>query len=221
MKNFSKTTELIIITASLLMIIFFWNTKIIYPIKLSLILFHEASHALAAYVTGGKVIEIELNRDLSGGCIVENGNNFIIALSGYPGSIVIAVLLFFSAYNKKLKSISSFGVPAALIFITANFIDDLLISIIILLIAASFFMIARFTPEIINNLFFKITGIISLVYVVLDILMDSSRSNLIQSDVAQLSYLSGIPEFVWLLIWLLILLVLFLYAGKKIFFTEE
>ncbi len=221
MKNFSKTTELIIITASLLMIIFFWNTKIIYPIKLSLILFHEASHALAAYVTGGKVIGIELNRDLSGGCIIENGNDLIVALSGYPGSYVIAITLFFSAYNKKLKAISAFGIPAALIFITANFINDSLISIIVLFIAVSFFIVVRFSPYIISNLFLKITGLIGLIYVVHDIFSDYSQDNLIQSDVAQLSYLSGIPEFVWLLIWLLILLVLFLYAGKKIFFTEE
>ncbi|MGK9477612.1 M50 family metallopeptidase [Melioribacter sp. OK-6-Me] len=221
MKKFNKLTELIIIAASLLVITFFWNTKIIYPIKLSLILFHEASHALAAYVTGGKVIGIELNRDLSGGCIIENGNDLIIALSGYPGSYTIAIILFFSAYNNKLKTITEFGIPAALIFITANFINNSLISIIVLFIAVSFFIVVRFTPSIFSNLFFKITGLIGLIYVVDDILSDYSQDNLMQSDVALLSYLSGIPRLVWIIIWILIFVVLFFYGCKKIIITKN
>ncbi|MGK9367945.1 M50 family metallopeptidase [Melioribacter sp. Ez-97] len=221
MKNFNKKTELIIIAASLLTITLLWDTKIIYPVKLILILFHEASHALTAFLTGGKIVGIELNGDLSGGCVTEGGNNLLIALSGYPGSFIIAALLFFSAYNQKLKLVSTFGIPAALIFITANFITDTGMSIIIIIIAAAFFIIARFTPDVINRLFFIITGLTGLIYVALDLFADSSGENLIRSDVTQLSYQSGIPEFTWIVLWLMIFLVLFWYAGKKIIFGKS
>jgi hypothetical protein len=221
MKNFNKITELILITASLLTIVILWDTKIIYPVKLVLILFHEASHALAAFLTGGKIVGIELNNNLSGGCVAEGGSNLLIALSGYPGSFLIAALLFFSAYNKKLKLISAFGIPAALVFIAANFIEDTVMSIIILVIAAAFFVIARFTPEALNRLFFRIIGLTGLIFVALDLFADSTGENLIRSDVALLSRQSGIPEFAWIALWLLIFLVLFWYMGKKIILNKN
>ncbi|WP_041355659.1 M50 family metallopeptidase [Melioribacter roseus] len=108
-----------------------------------------------------------------------------------------------------------------MVFIAANFIEDTVMSIIILIIAAAFFVIARFTPEALNRLFFRIIGLTGLIFVALDLFADSTGENLIRSDVALLSRQSGIPEFAWIALWLLIFLVLFWYMGKKNYFQQK
>ena len=66
----------------------FWDTIIIYPLKILTVFFHELSHALAAIVTGGKVLEIVLVPEQGGHCLIAGGNGFLVSSAGYLGSLI-------------------------------------------------------------------------------------------------------------------------------------
>ena len=54
-KEQKKQIELGIIIFVLLLAFLLWNTFLIYPIKLFVVLTHEISHGIAAIVSGGKL----------------------------------------------------------------------------------------------------------------------------------------------------------------------
>ena len=54
-KEQKKQIELGIILFVLLLAFLLWNTFLIYPIKLFVVLTHEMSHGIAAIVSGGKL----------------------------------------------------------------------------------------------------------------------------------------------------------------------
>ena len=79
----------------------FWNTIIIYPLKILTVFFHELSHALAAIVTGGKVLEIVLVPEQGGHCLIAGGNGFLVSSAGYLGSLIWGGIILVSAANSK------------------------------------------------------------------------------------------------------------------------
>ena len=59
-----------------------WDTVVIYPIKVFVVLLHEVSHALAAMATGGSVERILLNANQGGAAYTVGGNPFITLSAG-------------------------------------------------------------------------------------------------------------------------------------------
>ena len=97
-----RNIELLITISIVLVSIIFWDSMIIYPIKFSVIIFHEISHGIFSIITGGKVVEIQIYSNLSGSCISVGGVEFLIASAGYLGSLVFGSLLFLSAIIIKI-----------------------------------------------------------------------------------------------------------------------
>ncbi|MBD3306499.1 hypothetical protein GF339_08865, partial [candidate division KSB3 bacterium] len=56
-----------------LLAVVFWNSIFIYPIKLFVVVLHEFSHGLAAIVTGGSIVRIEINQQIGGMCYTMGG----------------------------------------------------------------------------------------------------------------------------------------------------
>jgi len=79
-----QITILIIFIASLIL----WDTPVIYPIKLFVVILHELSHAIMGLATGGKITAMSVGLDLSGKCQIEGGNQIAIASVGYLGSLI-------------------------------------------------------------------------------------------------------------------------------------
>ena len=70
-------------------VLLLWNTWIVYPLRLLVVFFHELSHGLAAIVTGGRVIEIQLDPREGGLAVTQGGSPLLIASAGYLGSLII------------------------------------------------------------------------------------------------------------------------------------
>jgi hypothetical protein len=59
---------------------------------------HESAHALAALLTSGEVLRLDLKNDTSGSALTQSSSwfgRFVTAVSGYPASSASAWLLFF------------------------------------------------------------------------------------------------------------------------------
>jgi hypothetical protein len=48
---------------------FLWDTWLVTPLKLFVVMLHEVSHGLAAVATGGSIDRIVLTPDLGGACL--------------------------------------------------------------------------------------------------------------------------------------------------------
>lgn len=68
-----------------------------YPLELLVTAVHEMSHALAAIVSGGRVVSIVVNGDTSGVTQTIGGNGFLISSAGYVGSTLFGCLLLVAA----------------------------------------------------------------------------------------------------------------------------
>lgn len=183
---------------------FFWNSYIIYPIKIFVVLSHEISHGLATIFTGGKLQSIVLTPNLGGASYTIGGNKFIIASAGYLGSLMFGSALFISGYNTTVRKVVSIFIAVILILFAANFIDTVLGRVVSVLFALIFIILPFYTEEIVNAYFFKIFGLISVFYVVIDIKEDLLSDIYRPSDAQFISEITSIPVMYWSIFWFLV-----------------
>lgn len=205
MQNSSKTKndyfEIFIILAATLCSIFFWDSIVLYPIKLFVVLIHEICHGIAAVLTGGKILGIKLSLELGGQCETAGGMSFIIASSGYLGSLILGSLLFLSSYRQMLNLWFSSVLGTLLIVFSANYMrgaTGIVFSIV-------FALILFFSPRIfngkINSYLMRIIGLISTFYVIVDIKEDLLTRAFKTSDAEAIADTTGIPAIYWGLLW--------------------
>lgn len=212
-KNRKQLFELIFLFLLTIVTFLLWNTIVIYPIKLLVVLLHEISHGIAGVMSGGEIREIQINSRLGGHCIVDGGNNILVAASGYLGSLIWGSLLFLSAYGKKWGIWFSTFLGALLIFITANYLANIFAMVTAVLFAIYFIVGPRVTNDTVYSYITKFLGITCALYAVVDIGQDVLLNTYTGSDAHYLSVVTGIPAFLWGAVWML----LSLYVIYKLF----
>ena len=70
-----------------------WETPVIYPLKIFVVLLHEISHGIASVATGGVIEKIVLDPQQGGACHCGGGNAFVTLTAGYLGSLLWGVAL--------------------------------------------------------------------------------------------------------------------------------
>lgn len=216
-KNFDKITIISIVVISF----FFWNTYLIYPIKLFIVLLHEISHGLAAILSGGKISQIKIDYALGGLCSVEGGNEILIASSGYIGSIVLGGFLYYAAYHKKYIKITTSILAVLIILFAANYINNLFGTIFSIFYFLILLFLPRLVNERINKVFFSTVGLISMLYVLTDIKEDLFTLEFRQTDAQVLSEVIGFHPIVWGLLWLGISSLIIIYLIKHTIIKQK
>ena len=74
-----------------------WQTPVVVPLKILIVFFHEASHAIATILTGGKVLSLSISANQGGEVWSQGGNRFITLTAGYLGSLLIGIGLLIAA----------------------------------------------------------------------------------------------------------------------------
>ena len=65
----------------------FWDSTLIKPFRVFVVLVHEVNHALMALATGGEVLEIRTFWDESGHAVTSGGIVTLICSAGYVGYV--------------------------------------------------------------------------------------------------------------------------------------
>ncbi len=208
MKKLSKVQkqqlELGILAFIAILCFFLWDTEIVYPIKLFVVLTHEISHGLAAILSGGKIQAVQINEYLGGECISEGGSKLFIAASGYLGSFVFGAVLFLSAYNKRLAIWSCTIISIILLLFTANFMYGGIGIALSMMYTVLLFLSPRFFKPVANTYLLKVLGLVSILYVLIDIKEDLLTLRIQPSDAQLLADMTGIPSYVYGFVWLII-----------------
>ena len=142
-----------------------WNTVVMFPLKVFVVFMHEVSHGLAAYATGGSIVEIEINPQQGGHALTRGGDRFWTLTAGYLGSLLWGgIILLLAARTHLEKAIS------------------VLIGFGVVLIAAGLFL-----PEVVNDWMLRVIGVTSCLYAILDIKSDVLDRSHLRSDARMLA----------------------------------
>jgi len=180
-----------ILSAMFVIAIIFWHSYLIYPIKLFVVILHEFSHGLAAVLTGGSIVRIEVNQQVGGVCYTMGGARFIVASAGYLGSIFWGGLILIIAARTKYDNIMGMIIGGFLILLSALYIRNPFG----LLFTAGFgvvLAIVSYTAKnVVIDIIMKFLGMISCLYVIIDIKSDLIDRTGIGSDADTIARLLG------------------------------
>jgi hypothetical protein len=200
----ARLAALVVIGSVLL---FFWNSPFVWPLKILVVFFHELGHACAAWLTGGEVVEIGLSPNQGGATRTLGGWRFFILNAGYLGSIVAGATLLFVGRTPKRAQLGLWGLCAVLAVSTLWLVRPVLSFgfAFALLATLGLAAIARVARNEASQWVLRGLGIFSLLYAVWDIRDDvfSDRPGLV-SDATMLAELTYIPGPVWGGIWLVV-----------------
>lgn len=203
-KNKSTINQFGIVIFFVLISLFFFDSLILFPIKLFIIFFHEISHVIAGIVSGGRINFLTFDLNLSGKTSIDGGSSLFIASSGYLGSLIIGSLIFISAFSNRLKK-WYFNILALITFITStNLVKGDLQIFLGIIVSILLFLIPRYVPEKFANPFLQYLGLISCMYITTDIKEDLLTQTIRETDTQILEFLTGISANLWGLLWFVI-----------------
>lgn len=212
--------QIIILIGFFAIAVLFWDTILIYPIKLLVVVFHELSHGLMAIAMGGEIIKIQIDYRIGGYCQSTRPDtllaNVAIASAGYLGSLIWGgLILVFALRTNKDRWLTGF---IGLIVLGISYYvlkTGEMFGILFCLGFGVFLLIAAaFLPNIFHDYFLKFIGLTSCLYVIIDIKEDLiSRSN-VGSDADAIAALTGLPSIGIGVAWLGIALVFLWFILK-------
>ena len=167
--------------------LFFWNSPILLPIKLLTVFFHELSHGIAAMLTGGQIVNIDLNLNQGGVCYYRGGWLLVTASAGYLGSLLWGSGILLLSLKKGISRIITGTIGLIFIIVTALWIRNLGAMAITLLIGGALIFVAYKLKEDYCSIFIKFISLISCFYVVFDIKDDLLDRIVPISDASQIA----------------------------------
>lgn len=213
----------LIIAALFVAVWVLWDTPVVYPIKIFVVCLHELAHALAALLTGGQVLSIQIFPDEGGLTTTRGGWPFVIASAGYLGSMLLGGTLLYLSSRRQLAQRLMLVLAVLIVLSTLLFFRNFFAVLYGLLAAAAMFFSARRLSANVNFYIVRFIAIASCLYVLLDIRSDlfaaSPGGQGIVNDAVTLSRLTGLPAIIWAVLWMaaaLIVLALVLRASVRL-----
>lgn len=176
--------------------------------------FHELSHGLAALITGGKVVSIQLFLNGAGLCTTQGGSRFFISFMGYAGASLWGGAIYALAHSqrKTTRALSLFML-CTLFFSTIFWVRDFLTLFIVSSLFILFYVKWKY-PKPVFTWLLQLTALIVLLNSVLSPLYLIDGRAL--GDGAALANLTLIPEIVWVIIWSVFgIFISFLLSKRK------
>lgn len=175
----------------------------VYPLKVLTVFLHELSHGLGAVVTGGEIVSIELTANEGGLCMTRGGSAFVVTSAGYLGSALWGALLMVIGFRTRADR----GVVAflgfCLVLLTLRYVRTVFGFTYGLVSGAGLVALAWLLPAAVSDLTLKTIGVVSSLYAVWDIGSDTLVRNVPGSDANALGRITGIPGFVWGMVWVI------------------
>ena len=202
--NFTKTHENIIIILVIIASFIFWNSLVLFPVKLIAVVFHEMTHVITALITGGAVEAVTISPDLGGVTTVKNANEIPILAAGYPGSMILGIILYLSLKKDRLTPylmgfLSLLYTLFPLFFIKNQF--GIFSSIGIALFFGALIFLKQKT---LLSITLKVLSLLCISYVINDVIYDTFLTSSLYSDAVRLEQLTGMNDYLWGSIWILL-----------------
>ena len=195
---------------------FFWDTRLVYPLKIFVVLLHEISHAIASVATGGGIEKITLDPRQGGACYCFGGNAFITLSAGYLGSLLWGGAMFSAARSDKVKTswVNGF-IGAMVVASTVFFVRGGFGMIFGIAFGLTMIFVSKQMGSAVNRGLLLTLGLTSALYAILDIKSDVLDRPNIRSDAAMLSEITGVSTTIWGLIWISIAIAVSVWLMRR------
>lgn len=202
-----------------LLLLFFWDSVALWPLKIVVVLFHELGHAVAAWVTGGEVVDIGLSPRQGGVTRTLGGWRFFILNAGYLGSMLAGVALLLSSRHARTARAMTIFLAASLLLVGILFVRPLVSFglLFTVLTALAFAAMARWAGSHLTRLVLRGLGVFSLLYALFDVRDDVFYAGPdVLSDATMLAELTHVPAALWGGAWILAGLAVLWLLRKKL-----
>ena len=180
-----------------------WDTVLVYPLKIFVVLLHEVSHAAAALATGGAVDRITLDPNQGGATYTMGGSRFVTLSAGYLGSLAWGSLMVLAARARRIHPDLVNGLIGGLVVaLTALYVRNGFGIAFGALFGAGLVLASRKLSLAANRSLLLTLGMTSSLYAILDIKSDVLDRPHLPSDAHMLAELTGIPTLIWGVLWI-------------------
>jgi len=204
-RTFRRFAELALLAGA---VFFFWEWRAFAPLKILVVFFHESSHALAAWLTGGQVTELVVNTREGGHVLAAGGNRFLTLNAGYLGSLLWGAAIYGAAVATRLDRLAMGMLAAAVAAISLLFAHGLFPNLFGIATALGMALAARFLGQGWNDFLLRTIGLTSMLYVPYDIYSDTIARSSQLSDARMLANEYGGATVLWGAAWLAASLVI-------------
>ncbi len=186
-----------------------WNTPIVYPVKIFVVLLHEISHGLMALATGGAIERIVISANEGGLCQCPGGSTFLVLSAGYLGSLLWGGLILAAARGRgALPRYASAIIGIVVIGVTLLYVRNVFGVLFGVAFGAGLVAAGRRLPVEGNAALLTGLGLTSCLYAILDIKSDILDRPGLMSDARMLAELTGVPTVVWGVVWIALALLI-------------
>lgn len=190
--------------AILAVVFLLWRTPAVVPLKILVVFLHELSHAVAAWLTGGRVLEISLSVQQGGHAITQGGNVFLILSAGYLGSLVLGLALLLAALRSEADRAIVGAVGIVLLLVAVLYVRGLFALAFCVGTGAALLAAGWYLSHRACDLILRVIGLTSIVYVPYDIFSDTIARSSLESDAYMLGERFFGSAMFWGVIWLII-----------------
>jgi hypothetical protein len=195
---------------------FLWDTVVVYPLKIFVVLLHESSHALAALATGGTIERIVLDPAQGGACYCPGGSSFLTLSAGYLGSLLWGGGILLAARSPRVRpQFLTYALGAATVALSLLYVRSGFGIAFGIVFGAALVFVARKAGAGINRGLGQVLGLTSVLYAILDIKSDILDRPELMSDAAMLAELTGIPTLAWGFMWILLAVAIAFWLIRK------
>lgn len=205
---------------------FFWDSPVLRPVKLLVVMMHESGHAIASLIVGGSVQRITLGSDESGACLsaLPPGvlRQVIVFSAGYLGSAVMGAVLLLATFRFRLRRVVLGAACVWLAVMALLYARDFFTLMFCLGTSVVLGLAAKFLPEgaveVVNLFLAAFTAL----YALFDFRSDLWDSNVrASSDAALLASHTFVPAIIWAALWTLLGIALLGWAAYKSMHAES
>ena len=200
------------LAAIALVSVLFWLSPVLAPFKIFVVFIHETGHALATLLTGGRVLSMVVTPWQSGYVESLGGNALIIASAGYIGSALFGGIMLSLSGRKQWTQYIFIALAILFGVMTLCFVRNLFGWIFGLGTTAMFSLLAykRFPFSVYIVDILAVMSSMYAIYDLSDFLLVGART-----DAVILASITGVPAFIWALVWSAISLLVVYGAGKR------
>lgn len=184
-----------------------WDTPLVYPLKIFVVLLHEVSHALVSVATGGVIERIVLDPRQGGACYCPGGNALLTLSAGYLGSLAWGALMVEGARAKRVPTDWVNGAIGGLVIaLTVLYVRSGFGIGFGLLFGAALVVVSRRLSAEANRTLLMSLGLTSALYAILDIKSDVLDRPHLESDAFMLGEITATPTEFWGVLWIVVAL---------------
>ncbi len=207
--------QAVYLAGSLGLIVLLWHHAPVYPLKLLVVFFHEASHALVTVATGGTVRSMAIDPQQGGQVIAVGGNRFLSLSAGYLGSLAWGVVIYLLATGTRRQQTIMVVLGLTVAGITLVYVRNLFGLAFGCLAGCGMVAAGWWVRSAVNGFLLRLIGLTSMLYAPLDIYSDTIARSQLRSDARMLAEEFGGATVMWGGVWMAISLLVVVYCLRR------